>query len=209
MRLIDADDLFDKVYEAFGDDIDGGMANLFMGWINEAPTITPQNEWVSVEDRLPTKSGEYFVYTTDENISTAEFDEDCGEFGFWKEYYQDGAYLHSEWIKADWITHWMPIPAPPGKDNNVPTKEQNEPLTLDELLTMDGEPVWIKRLEGLSVCDTGWALVEIPPKPNDRLYVWWPGCEVEDTPSKKGYGKTWLAYRRPPERQEDTNDCCG
>ena len=41
MRLIDGDALFDKVYEAFGDDIDGGMANLFMGWINEAPTLTP------------------------------------------------------------------------------------------------------------------------------------------------------------------------
>ena len=44
MRLIDGDALFDKVYEAFGDDIDGGMANLFMGWINEAPTLTPPNE---------------------------------------------------------------------------------------------------------------------------------------------------------------------
>ena len=44
MRPIDGDALFDKVYEAFGDDIDGGMANLFMGWINEAPTLTPQNE---------------------------------------------------------------------------------------------------------------------------------------------------------------------
>ena len=44
MRLIDGDALFDKVYEAFGYDIDGDMANLFMGWINEAPTLTPQNE---------------------------------------------------------------------------------------------------------------------------------------------------------------------
>lgn len=44
MRPIDGDALFDKVYEAFGDDIDGGMANLFMGWINEAPTLIPPNE---------------------------------------------------------------------------------------------------------------------------------------------------------------------
>lgn len=76
----------------------------------------PQGEWISVEDGLPIKSGEYFVYTTDENISTAEFDEDCGdngEFGFWNEYYQDGVYLDSEWVKADWITHWMPLPEPP------------------------------------------------------------------------------------------------
>ena len=44
VRPIDGNALFDKVYEAFGDDIDGGMANLFMGWINEAPTLTQQNE---------------------------------------------------------------------------------------------------------------------------------------------------------------------
>lgn len=52
MRLIDGDALFDKVYEAFGDDIDGGMANLFMGWINEAPTLTPPNEWVKVMEAI-------------------------------------------------------------------------------------------------------------------------------------------------------------
>ena len=90
---------------------------MYKDWVQSAianaPTLTPQNEWVSVDERLPTKSGEYFVYTTDENISTAEFDEDCGEFGFWQEYYQDGVYLDSEWIKADWITLWTPIPAPP------------------------------------------------------------------------------------------------
>ena len=49
MRPIDGDALFDKVYEAFGDDIDGGMANLFMGWINEAPTLTPPNEPLTIE----------------------------------------------------------------------------------------------------------------------------------------------------------------
>ena len=52
MRLIDGDALFDKVYEAFGDDIDGGMANLFMGWINEAPTLTPPNEPLTCEGCL-------------------------------------------------------------------------------------------------------------------------------------------------------------
>ena len=61
MRPIDGDALFDKVYEAFGDDIDGGMANLFMGWINEAPTLTLQNEWVSVEERLPEDEARQYI----------------------------------------------------------------------------------------------------------------------------------------------------
>ena len=50
MRPIDGDALFDKVYEAFGDDIDGGMANLFMEWINEAPTLTPPNEPLTLDE---------------------------------------------------------------------------------------------------------------------------------------------------------------
>ena len=75
---------------------------------------------------------------------------------------------------------------------------QNEPLTIEQLREMDGEPVWIKRLKGLSVCDTGWAVVDVCP---NQIRVWWPGSEVEDKPSEKDYGKTWIAYRRPPERQ--------
>ena len=77
----------------------------------------------------------------------------------------------------------------------------NEPLTLDELLKMDGQPVWIKRLKGLSVCDTDWAVVDVCP---NKIRVWWFGSEVEDEPSEKDYGETWLAYRRPPEGEEDT-----
>ena len=77
----------------------------------------------------------------------------------------------------------------------------NEPLTLDELLKMDGQPVWIKRLKGLSVCDTDWAVVDVCP---NKIRVWWFGSEVEDEPSEKDYGETWLAYRRPLEGEEDT-----
>ena len=76
---------------------------------------------------------------------------------------------------------------------------QNEALTIEQLREMDGEPVWIKRLKGLSVCDTGWAVVDVCP---NQIRVWWPGSEVGDNPSEKDYGKTWIAYRRPPERQE-------
>ena len=75
----------------------------------------------------------------------------------------------------------------------------NKALTLEQLREMDGEPVWIKRLKGLSVCDTGWAVVDVCP---NQIRVWWFGSEVEDEPSEKDYGETWLAYRRPPEGEE-------
>lgn len=90
---------------------------------------------------------------------------------------------------------------------HVPTLTQpNEPLTLEELREMDGHPVWVKQLKGLSVCDTDWAVVEFRLEPDvkhDKIRVWWPGSEDEDTPSEDDYGKTWLAYRRPPEGEEE------
>ena len=107
MRLIDGDALFDKVYEAFGDDIDGDMANLFMGWINEAPTLTPPNEWVSVYDRLP-EPGERVLAT------------DCGfvgefyinERGQWQRY---NVNCHALLMALD-ILYWMPLPKSPKED---------------------------------------------------------------------------------------------
>lgn len=83
----------------------------------------------------------------------------------------------------------------------------NEPLTLEELREMNGEPVWVKRLKGLSVCDTDWAVVEFRLEPDvkhDKIRVWWPGSEDEDTPSEDDYGKTWTAYRRPPENDTES-----
>lgn len=82
--------------------------------------------------------------------------------------------------------------------------QQAEPLTVEQLQQMDGQPVRIKRLKGLSVCDTGWALIDICPDREEKLYdirVWWPGGEVEDEPSEEDYGKTWVAYGRPPEEE--------
>ena len=73
----------------------------------------------------------------------------------------------------------------------------NEPLTLDELRKMDGEPVWIK------LFDTGeefWVLrnewVDTRnPEPKILFHMRWY--------SHADYGKTWLAYRQKPE--EDGN----
>lgn len=61
----------------------------------------------------------------------------------------------------------------------------NDPLTLDELREMDGEPIWICDPDGSNGM---WALVDF---------------EYELCRTAKGglaifdiYGKTWLAYRR-------------
>ena len=81
----------------------------------------------------------------------------------------------------------------------------NEPLTLDELREMDGEPVWCKWLlpEDKAIEQGKWFIVISGDKagleikrPAEYGYHF---CKIDD------YGKTWLAYRRPPEGTEDGN----
>lgn len=85
----------------------------FSDWLAEylaghLSTITPPNEWVSVEDRLP-EPGERVLAT------------DCGfvgEFyinkrGKWQRYNVNCFEL----LMALDILYWMPLPAPPGKED--------------------------------------------------------------------------------------------
>ena len=59
------------------------------------------------------------------------------------------------------------------------TREQNEPLTLEKLKGMDGEPYWHKSLIGHE----------------DRWMVLDP--YIAKYPEEYHYGETWLAYRKP------------
>ena len=96
--------------------------------------------------------------------------------------------------------------------DDMPTFTQpNEPLTLEEL-SLCNDPVWIRRIGDGDLSGDGWAIVEGPRcltwhnriPVSWEILVWWPGSEVEDCPKYENYGKTWLAYRRPPEGEEET-----
>ena len=72
----------------------------------------------------------------------------------------------------------------------------NEPLTLEELREMNEEPVWIQNLEE-------------PAKSQWRLLYWdrekylvLQGISVRGYLLEE-YGESWLAYRRPPEGEEN------
>ena len=75
----------------------------------------------------------------------------------------------------------------------------NEPLTIEQLREMDGEPVWCKWLlpEDRAIEQGKWFIVISGDKAG--LEIKRPAeygchfCKIDD------YGKTWLAYRRPPE----------
>ena len=59
-----------------------------------------------------------------------------------------------------------------------------EPLTLDEMRQMDGEPVWLVNQNG-----GRWVIMS-------GVYLW-------DSRKNADYGKTWLAYRQKPEEGTD------
>lgn len=110
-----------------------------------APTLTPPNEWVSVEERLPPPKQNVLAYSPESGIAEAD--------------YGDGVWMQYRWSAVmRGVTHWMPLPAPPGKGNNVPT---NEPLTLEELREMNGEPVYLIVDDGYEPLEM-WALIDVP-----------------------------------------------
>ena len=86
--------------------------------------------------------------------------------------------------------------------DDMPTLTQpNEPLTLEQLREMDGEPVWI-------VEHPDWGHWELSADAEDYiadrdqdLY----GLQHDDPAGQCGlHVLGWLAYRRPPEGEEDT-----
>ena len=79
---------------------------------------------------------------------------------------------------------------------------QNEPLTIEQLREMDGEPVWGKPL--ITGKPGEWFILHIIDMGNGK--DWFISCSgaSQGFGDRDTYGKTWLAYRRPPERQEDT-----
>ena len=71
----------------------------------------------------------------------------------------------------------------------------NEPLSIEQLREMDGEPVWVKCLKPSQYTDppVRWRILE--KSITGHFGVWnGDGALIERT-----YGVDWLAYRRPPE----------
>lgn len=76
-----------------------------LGDEDQIPTLTPPNEWVSVEDRLPAPTeNPVLVYDgTGVGINMAWYSYAMG----WK--YRTG-------LPGVEITHWMPLPEPPKEE---------------------------------------------------------------------------------------------
>ena len=85
------------------------------------------------------------------------------------------------------------------KDGRLVVLPPNDPLTLEELWEMDGEPVWIKSNNWHN--KDKWGLVSVWTGPTgDKFAVYVYNTKTGATlyPSQE-YGHCWLAYRRKPE----------
>lgn len=108
-RAIDKRIMLDLIIEAKKTDPEAGP---FSEWLAEylvdhLPTLTPPNEWVSVEERLPEGHVQVLMWSAKWNIAEAG------------SYYNKHFWVYSEigdGYIADNITHWMPIPKSPKED---------------------------------------------------------------------------------------------
>lgn len=174
--------------------------------IQHVPTLTPPNEWVSVEERLP----KYNIREDGELISSkilcyCETDKTVHLVVSQKFYTgRKGEIVHpvfryyDEWgDEIENVSHWMPLPAAPDKDNHVPAKAPNEPLTIEQLREMKDEPAYLKVFDPL--LKSGWHIIKVVTK--DKIIF--RGWQTVYVPID-GMSVDYNLYRRPPEGEEDT-----
>ena len=194
MRMIDADELKNQIRHmprTINPDL--VQYSLVKAIIENMPTLTPPNEWVSVEKGFPELPDASWC---SRSVIVCDKDGDVAPL-LWARAQVRGKTVE-RW-KYHWgriydgpeITHWTPLPAPPGKGNNVPTKAQNEPLTIRQLREMDGGPVY-------DYLGQEWYVIQ---EYYDHELTMTDGTRFFDDDEIDGVDKRF--YRRPPEGEEN------
>ena len=121
VRLIDANALQELCNMKIQDTWNNGTAPVswahayadFKDDIDSIPTLTPPNEWVSVENALPPEHESVLCIVSGKPKSNITL-EDAYQLGSWNK--ADG-WIIDEWL--DWeganVTWWMKLPAPPAR----------------------------------------------------------------------------------------------
>ena len=132
--------------------------------IENAPTLTPPNEWVRVEDAMPPEH-EPVLCIVDGKPKPNITLEDAYQIGSWNK--ADGWIIdeYLDWEDAD-VSWWMSLPAPPDKDNNVLAKMPNEPLTLEHLRASPHGKIKDSTLQ--SICNRANEIACRPPEGEEK-----------------------------------------
>ena len=83
--------------------------------IQHVPTLTPPNEWVRVEERLP-ENGQIVLFHQKDGFIY------CAEYFVGKELMSPEWFIDNDSWNAKVVTHWMPLPEPP--DSRPPEGEE-------------------------------------------------------------------------------------
>ena len=83
--------------------------NQAMWIITYAPTLTPPNEWVRVEERLP-ENGQIVLFHQKDGFIY------CAEYFVGKELMSPEWLIDNDSWNAKVVTHWMPLPKSPKED---------------------------------------------------------------------------------------------
>lgn len=125
MRMIDADAMLAQLkpvdYEAEHSIIFiSDTSKIMREWVKCQPTLTPPNEWIGVKDRLPEDDAPAGRKQITVMVATKAGKVTIASRVFEPERECCGKVYPARWIWSRWlnnyVTHWMPLPAPPGKE---------------------------------------------------------------------------------------------
>ena len=117
VRPIDAGVLQDNLTDIYGDGNRLVYLKDVLGLIDEQPTLTPPNEWVSVDERLPEVGQEVLVYWRNTSQKAEHFE---------LTHYDGDHWFLLDNTERPWIVvvAWMPLPSPP--DRRPPEGEEGD-----------------------------------------------------------------------------------
>ena len=114
MRAIDAGVLQDNLTDIYGDGNRLVYLKDVLGLIDEQPTLTPPNEWVSVEDTVP-DPGERVLAT--DGIFVGEAYRTSAD-----SWHRHTGFPWRDGVTGRTVKYWMPLPEPP--DRRPPERQE-------------------------------------------------------------------------------------
>lgn len=120
-RAIDKRIMLDLIIEAKKTDPEAGPSSEWLAeyLVDHLPTLTPQNEWVSVEKRLPEDDAPAGRKQITVMVTTKAGKVTIASRVFEPERDYCGKVYPARWLWSRWlnnhVTHWMELPAPPDR----------------------------------------------------------------------------------------------
>ena len=121
------------------------IIDMLVEELERKPTLTPLNEWVRVEERLP-ENGQIVLFHQKDGFIY------CAEYFVGKELMSPEWFIDNDSWNAKVVTHWMPLPAPPELERKPTLTPLNEWVRVEERLPENGQIVLFHQKDGFIYC---------------------------------------------------------